>query len=227
LGISRYLKRERTSLEIKHLYTKMAWLYELDDVITLFTKKLVRRLILDGAQLRNNQKVLELASGTGEMTRLILQALRSGQLTCLDISLGTLSIGRKKMKEAGLDNAVNFVIGDAQHTPFIQKAFDVAICCYALDTVENPEKVIKEIYRVLYPGGRVSVGLKGKAKGITAIFDRLLWEPYLRFIWNCGTVYLTESFKTAGFIDLREEDRIRGYYRLITASKPEEPMENS
>jgi len=219
LGISRYLRRERTSLEVKHLYTKMAWLYELDDVITLFTKKLVRRLILDRARLHGNEKVLELASGTGEMTRLILQVLRSGHLTCLDISLGTLSIGRKKVKEARLDKIVNFVIGDAQHAPFIQKAFDVAICCYALDTVENPEEVIKEIYRVLQASGRVSVGFKGKARGITAIFDRLFWEPYLRFVWNCGTVHLTDSFKTAGFIDLREEDHIRGYYRLITASK--------
>jgi len=69
LGISRYLRRERTSLEVKHLYTKMAWLYELDDVITLFTKKLVRRLILDRAGLHSNEKVLELASGTGEMVK--------------------------------------------------------------------------------------------------------------------------------------------------------------
>jgi len=80
------------------------------------------------------------------------------------------------VKEAGLDKKVDFVVGDAQHAPFIQKAFDVAICCYALDTIENPDEAIKEIYRVLHAGGRVSVGFKGKARGIAAIFDRLLWS---------------------------------------------------
>ena len=216
----RFLRRARTTPEIKKLYTSMAWLYEHDDAITLLTKKIIRRVILKGARIRGEENVLEVASGTGEMTRLISRSLPKGRLVCLDISIGTLKRGKRRIEREGLRGRVDFVIGNAELAPLRDNMFDRAICCYALDTVEHPEIVISEMHRLLRRGGHLSVGYKGKPTGFLSTIDRLVWEPYLRLVWNCGWVDIDQVFPKAGFSNLATKDHIFGYYRVVTASKP-------
>lgn len=216
LSLLRFLRRARTTTEIRKLYSSMAWLYEFDDAITLFTKKVIRRTILEEARLQDGQQILEIASGTGEMTRLISRPLSKGNLVCLDLSIGTLIRGKRKIEREGLSERVDFVIGNGEQTPFRDGLFDTVICCYALDTVEHPELVVREIYRLLRDGGRFSVGFKGSAKGILSTVDKLVWEPYLRLVWNCGAVDIDRSFSDAGFSNLKVKERFWGYYRIIS-----------
>jgi len=198
----------------------LAWLYEFDDAITLFTKKVIRRIILEEARVRDGAEILEIACGTGEMTRLILRSLTKGHLIALDLSVGTLKRGKRKIEAEGLSEIVDFVIGNGERTPLRDGLFNTVVCCYALDTVEHPERVVKEIYRLLRDGGRVSVGFKGRAKGILLSIDKLVWEPYLRLVWNCGTVDIDKAFWDAGFCNIEVKEHLWGYYRIILGSKP-------
>ena len=66
MKLAKYARRERSVSEIRDLYTRYAWLYELDDILTLFSKKIYRPVILDRAKIRGDETVVEVASGTGE-----------------------------------------------------------------------------------------------------------------------------------------------------------------
>jgi ubiquinone/menaquinone biosynthesis C-methylase UbiE len=220
MKLAEYARRERSIPEIRDLYTRYAWLYELDDIITLFSKKIYRPVILDRARIRGDETVVEVASGTGEMSKLIAKALKNGRLICVDVSPGTLAIGRRKLKKHRLDGNVDFIIAAGEKLPLRSKAFNVAICCYALDTVKDAEPVISEMHRVLKPHGRISVGYKGYARNpILKVFDRILWEPYLRLVWNCGAVFIKEMFSKIGFRNIVKEEHMNGYYHIIYAEK--------
>jgi len=221
LKLIEYFKRERSPREVRDLYTRWAWLYELDDIITLFSKKIYRLMILERARLRGDETVVEVASGTGEMSKLLAKKLRKGRLICVDVSPGTLTLGRRKLRRLKLDGNVDFVVAAGEHLPFPSRVFDVAVCCYALDTVRDAWPVIKEMFRVLKSGGRFSTAYKGWAKNpILSAVDRLVWEPYLRLVWNCGAVKIDGLFDRAGFKGVVKEEHLNGYYVLVHGGKP-------
>ncbi len=116
-------------------------------------KKAVRHL--SGSR---QQIVLDLASGTGD---LILTALRSGadikEGIALDPARLMLSIGAQKIQQNGFARHIRFIQGDGTHIPFGENTFDAAMIAFGIRNVADFHGCLRELLRVLKPGGRVII----------------------------------------------------------------------
>ncbi|MCD4785774.1 MAG: class I SAM-dependent methyltransferase [Candidatus Eremiobacteraeota bacterium] len=108
---------------------------------------------LKGTGYRAN--LLEVGCGTGHWTEFFLS--KGFQTTGLDISDEMLRVARsKEMKSA------HFIQGDAHKLPFEDETFDICAAITLLEFVDDPRKVISQMYRVTRPGGRIIMGVLNK-----------------------------------------------------------------
>jgi len=93
---------------------------------------------------------LELASGTGRVTRRLRQVLpRTAKLIASDISEDMLSVAKEKLRDMDID--WQFI--DAQELPFDDNSIDLVVCCFGYMLVPDKSKAFAEAYRVIRPGG--------------------------------------------------------------------------
>ncbi len=100
----------------------------------------------------NPEHILDIATGTGDFA-IMLAGIKPKKITGLDISKGMLEIGKKKIKEKGLDNLIEMVLGDSENLPFEDNSFDAVTVGFGVRNFEDLDKGLKEIHRVLRPGG--------------------------------------------------------------------------
>jgi ubiquinone/menaquinone biosynthesis C-methylase UbiE len=112
--------------------------------------------LISRAQLRQGQRVLDVATGTGIVARKAAAVVGpSGKVTALDINPAMLALA--KTTDAPAEPAIEWVEGDAHKLPFPDKSFDVVFCQQAMQFFSDRPKAVREMYRVLVPGGRVAV----------------------------------------------------------------------
>lgn len=102
------------------------------------------------------EKVLDIATGTGDLAIMMAKA-DIHDVTGLDISPGMLNIGIQKVKDQGLNEKVNMVIGDSEELPFDEGTFDAITVAFGVRNFENLELGLREIHRVLKPEGSLIV----------------------------------------------------------------------
>lgn len=157
--VPEYYKRNFHFQTGGYLSEKSAELYE-HQVEILFSGAAdpMRRLILapmkehitsgDGEGLH----FLEVASGTGRLTRFVKLAFPKAKITCVDLSEPYLKKARQSLGEG---RGIQFMQGDAAHLPFREAQFDAVISCFLFHELPQKErqKVLAESMRVLKPGG--------------------------------------------------------------------------
>lgn len=95
------------------------------------------------------ERILDIAAGTGTSSAAI--ARTGAEVVAVDFSPGMIEVGRKKHP------AIEFIEADAASMPFSANSFDAVTISFGLRNIENPRKALKEMYRVLKPGGRIVV----------------------------------------------------------------------
>lgn len=126
-----------------------------DPTLTVIAERLVG---LAGA--RPGVRLLDLATGTGEVAR---AAVRAGAaVTGVDLSEGVLEVARAGSPE------IEFVCADAAELPFPDGAFDAVTCGLAVSHFGDRGRVFREILRVLVPGGRFVASAWGRGGGTAA-----------------------------------------------------------
>jgi demethylmenaquinone methyltransferase/2-methoxy-6-polyprenyl-1,4-benzoquinol methylase len=113
-----------------------------------------------GRQLiqRDDMQVLDLATGTGDVIISFCQQysnIKQGQ--GLDLAEKMLSIGREKIEKLNLSQRIKLDHGDAMSVPFPDKIFDNVSISFGIRNTDNPFQVLKEMRRVLKPGGRALI----------------------------------------------------------------------
>lgn len=114
-------------------------------------KKLVKRLTKQAPK-----NILDVATGTGDLAIAMLKATPD-KITGIDISNGMLEIGRKKIKEKGLEDKISFQQADSENLPFEDNDFDAVCVSFGARNFENLEKGLSEMHRVLKPGGNLYI----------------------------------------------------------------------
>jgi SAM-dependent methyltransferase len=116
----------------------------------------VRRLI-EEAELRPGETVLEVGCGTGVLDRWLARHTgRANHIVGLDISRYVLREAAALARQAGLEGVVEFREGSAEALPFPENSFDVVMSSTVIQRV-NADRMLREMVRVTKPGGRVAV----------------------------------------------------------------------
>ena len=104
------------------------------------------------------QRILDLACGTGDFSLAIARRMHpDSRITGLDLSEGMLAVMRDKVARAGLEDRISCGQGDSEAMPFADGAFDVVTIAFGIRNFEHREAALREILRVLRPGGRLVI----------------------------------------------------------------------
>jgi demethylmenaquinone methyltransferase / 2-methoxy-6-polyprenyl-1,4-benzoquinol methylase len=124
-------------------------------------------------------RILDVATGTGDMAVMLARYLPVSRVTGIDISVGMLDIGRQKVNRLKLEERVTLETGDSEALGFPDDHFDAVTVAFGVRNFENLEKGLREMRRVLKPGGKLVVleFSQPRTPGIRQVYD---W--YLRLV---------------------------------------------
>ncbi|MFH4967764.1 bifunctional demethylmenaquinone methyltransferase/2-methoxy-6-polyprenyl-1,4-benzoquinol methylase UbiE [Gaetbulibacter sp. M240] len=111
-----------------------------------------RNKVVDMVAKTEPENILDIATGTGDLA-INLAKTGASKIVGLDISSGMLEIGKSKIKHRGLDQKIEMVLGDSEQMPFEANSFDAITVAFGVRNFEDLEQGLKDIYRVLKPGG--------------------------------------------------------------------------
>jgi demethylmenaquinone methyltransferase / 2-methoxy-6-polyprenyl-1,4-benzoquinol methylase len=143
--------------KVAEVFHSVARRYDLmNDLMSAGLHRLWKRFTVTQAGLRPGQKVLDIAGGTGDMTRLFLQEVgKSGQVILTDINYSMLNEGRNRLLNEG--TLTPTAQCDAEKLPFPENYFDCVCVSFGLRNMTHKDQALAEMYRVLKPGGRLLV----------------------------------------------------------------------
>jgi len=101
--------------------------------------------------------MLDIATGTGDFAILAAQILNPDKLIGADISEGMMAIGRRKVKEAGLDQVISFAKEDCLHLSYADESFDAVTAAFGIRNFADLDCGLSEMCRVLRKGGHLSI----------------------------------------------------------------------
>ena len=148
---------EQKTERVKRVFESVAARYDvMNDVMSAGLHRVWKRFAVELAAVRPGAKVLDIAGGTADMTRLFLQkAGPTGEVWLTDINGAMLVEGRDRMLDEGKVGPVAQC--DAEKLPFAANRFDVACIAFGLRNVTRKDQALAEMHRVLKPGGRAVV----------------------------------------------------------------------
>ncbi|MCP4217619.1 MAG: bifunctional demethylmenaquinone methyltransferase/2-methoxy-6-polyprenyl-1,4-benzoquinol methylase UbiE [bacterium] len=117
-----------------------------------------RRKLAGHLHNKENRLLLDLACGTGDvMFSLLKHHPELTHAVGCDMSFNMLKRAQEKIQKKKHDPVTSLSRGDAAKIPFADNSFDIVTMAFGIRNVPEPPEVLKEIYRVLKPGGKVAV----------------------------------------------------------------------
>jgi len=144
--------------QVAAMFDKIAFRYDflnrfLSGGIDLYWR---RRAIRELAALQPKH-ILDVATGTADMAIFMTRYLSPEKITGIDISTGMLEIGRQKIIRHKLEDKIMLQEGDSENIQAPVNTFDAITVAFGVRNFENLEKGLKEMLRVLKPGGRLVI----------------------------------------------------------------------
>jgi demethylmenaquinone methyltransferase/2-methoxy-6-polyprenyl-1,4-benzoquinol methylase len=130
----------------------------MNDLMSFGVHRLWKRYTIEMSGVRAGNKVLDIAGGTGDLTYAFSKRVGAeGKVVLADINESMLKVGRDRLADRGVAGNLEVVQANAEHLPFESNNFDVVTIAFGLRNVTHKEIALKEMYRVLKPGGRLLV----------------------------------------------------------------------
>jgi SAM-dependent methyltransferase len=154
--------------------SEAARVYEEFFVPALFEEWAVR--VAGAAGVRDGQRVLDVACGTGVLARAAARRAGAGSVSGLDRNPAMLGVAR------GIEPAIEWREGRAEELPYADDAFDVVVSQFGLMFFDDPVRALREMIRVLRPGGHLAVAVWGALESspgyaaMAALLERLFGE---------------------------------------------------
>lgn len=144
---------------VADVFHSVANKYDLmNDVMSFGMHRLWKRFTISQTGVREGQRVLDLAGGTGDLAREFSSLVgKSGLVVLSDINDKMLQRGRERLTDEGIIGNIEFVQADAESLPFPDNYFDCITIAFGLRNVTNKLVALQSMYRVLKPGGKVFV----------------------------------------------------------------------
>jgi len=157
-GFERVPAGEKTA-RVRHVFESVASRYDLmNDLMSTGLHRWWKRFTVASMAARPGQRVLDLAGGSGDLTRLLAQKVgTTGEVVLADINDSMLRVGRDRLCDRGLVDNVRVVQANAEALPFGDRHFDRATIAFGLRNVTWKDRALSELYRILKPGGRLFI----------------------------------------------------------------------
>ena len=163
---------EEKARRVAGVFNSVASKYDvMNDLMSAGLHRLWKRFAIGVSCVREGQRVLDVAGGSADLSRLFLKEVgSSGQVVLTDINNAMLRVGRDRLLDEGFATPVAQC--DAEHLPFPDNYFDCVSIAFGLRNVTHKDVALREMYRVIRPGGRVIVLEFSKvAKPLEKIYD--------------------------------------------------------
>ncbi|MEG1616381.1 MAG: bifunctional demethylmenaquinone methyltransferase/2-methoxy-6-polyprenyl-1,4-benzoquinol methylase UbiE [Bacteroidales bacterium] len=156
--INPYNGDESKSAQIERMFDSIAVTYDkLNVTLSMGIDRIWRRKALNSLKPFAPQRILDVATGTGDLAILIAKRLKPRQVVGVDLSEGMLAVGREKVQKEGLEKVISMEWQDCLDLQFPDNSFDAITVAFGVRNFENLEKGYAEMYRVLKPGGVLMV----------------------------------------------------------------------
>lgn len=151
------IDEQEKSARVRGVFDSVASQYDLmNDLMSVGLHRFWKKYTVQAANVRAGQKVLDIAGGTGDMALAFAQKVgANGQVVHTDINYNMLATGRDRLLDKGM--FLPTVVCDAEHLPFADHYFDVVCVAFGLRNMTHKEQALREMHRVLKPGGRLLV----------------------------------------------------------------------
>jgi demethylmenaquinone methyltransferase/2-methoxy-6-polyprenyl-1,4-benzoquinol methylase len=213
----------------------------MNDLMSGGIHRIWKRITIESSGARPGHKILDIAGGTGDLTRRFAQIVgQSGKVVLADINDSMLKVGRDKLIDKGIAGNVEYVQANAECLPFEDNTFDIITIAFGLRNVTDKDAALRSMNRVLKPGGKLMVLEFSKTENplLTKAYDFYSFNllPKMgQLIANDAESYryLAESIRmhpdqetlkgmmdSAGFVQTRYRNLTQGIVALHTGIKP-------
>lgn len=157
MSVTPYNSEKSKKEQVAEMFDNISHRYDfLNHFLSMGIDKLWRKKVVKMIKKQGPEKILDIATGTADLA-IAMAATGAKNIQGIDISDGMLSIGRKKIENKKLQNLITLQWGDSEDIPFPDAQFDAATVAFGVRNFEHPLKGLKEINRVLKPGGMIYV----------------------------------------------------------------------
>ncbi|MBF0414864.1 MAG: bifunctional demethylmenaquinone methyltransferase/2-methoxy-6-polyprenyl-1,4-benzoquinol methylase UbiE [Magnetococcales bacterium] len=140
---------------VRQVFDSVVDKYDLmNDLMSLGIHRLWKRYAIRRLRIRPGQQILDVAGGTGDLTRLMHPRLQgNGRIVVYDLNDNMLTLGRSRLMDRGVVQGVEWIQGNAEELPFANNTFHIATIGFGIRNCTQIETAIREMVRVLKPGG--------------------------------------------------------------------------
>lgn len=198
-----------------------------------------RRKAIKQLKALKPQRMLDIATGTGDFAILEAEMLKPQQVIGADISEGMMEIGRQKVAEKGLTEVISFKKEDCLNLTFEDNSFDAVTAAFGIRNFQDLDKGLAEMCRVLRPGGMLSIvelttPVHFPMKQLFGIYSNTVLPIYGKLISKDSSAYdylnktiaafpqgerMMDILKNAGFKEARFERLTFGICTMYIATK--------
>jgi demethylmenaquinone methyltransferase/2-methoxy-6-polyprenyl-1,4-benzoquinol methylase len=151
------MKNANQNRENSVMFDEIAGSYDfLNHLLSLNIDKKWRRKAINAIAPVKPGRILDVATGTADMAIGAIR-LHPDLIVGIDVSSGMLGIGRKKILDRGLSDRITLLEAACEDLPFEESSFDAAMVAFGVRNFKDPEKGLREICRVLNPGGIIAI----------------------------------------------------------------------
>ncbi|MBT3585835.1 MAG: bifunctional demethylmenaquinone methyltransferase/2-methoxy-6-polyprenyl-1,4-benzoquinol methylase UbiE [Halobacteriovoraceae bacterium] len=170
-------QRKRESYKI---FDEIAGTYDfLNRLLSFGIDRHWRKKFLAQLPQKRNMDALDLACGTGDVPLVLAESKQFSKIQGMDLSKEMVGLGQQKVLKLGLENLIRLGIGDGCHIASEDNSYDVVTISFGIRNFSDPQKSLKDIYRVLRPGGVLLIMEFGLPKFFVM---RWLYLLYFKFI---------------------------------------------
>ena len=206
--------------QTRRVYDLVASVYP---VSTMLFHSAAHRCVVEESGIRDGMRVLEVATGSGEMFRRLVQANPCGLNLGLDLSPNMAAKTQREVRREFPRANAHCKAVDVRHMPFRDGSFDAIVCCYLFELLpaEDIALALREIRRVLRDDGTLSTVLIGQSRayfnGLYRICGRLVPAFWGRQVERDLVTYLD----AAGLEVVKDRSVVQTFYpsRVLVARK--------
>ncbi|MBT6141212.1 MAG: class I SAM-dependent methyltransferase [Nitrosomonadales bacterium] len=150
------VKQAEKAKRVGEVFDSVSSNYDLmNNLMSLGLHNVWKKTLIDTSSLKAKAKILDIAAGTADLTLAFAKANKDYEILQTDINHSMLMEGQKKLINSGV--IIPAITCDAEALPFADNYFDCVTIAFGLRNMTKKENALREVYRVLSPGGKVLI----------------------------------------------------------------------